>query len=235
MVLGTVHFICYTVGKWYSLQCNPYVLNYLRNLATRITPHGLRTYYDRSAREREFAVSDFVYLYNPAIKVGVSAKFRRPCVEPWRITEEIPVELRDSRTAWEAVHVNRLKRAYDPVDWQGTPRGKPEKRIRPKRRQQEEEQEMPSPGPISIRAPRVENSPQAPRSPVRNRKGLDTPTTGPSPREPPSDRRTDPTYAPSDTPRSRRELGTTRENPPLTRLRSRMQTLPDAFEEGQDE
>jgi hypothetical protein len=37
-----------------------------------------KRYYDRGSKEREFAVGDFVYLYNPAIKVGVSAKFRRP-------------------------------------------------------------------------------------------------------------------------------------------------------------
>jgi hypothetical protein len=71
-----------------------------------------KRYYDRSAKEREFAVGDFVYLYNPAIKVGVSAKFRRPCVGPWRVTK------RRSREA--VVHVNRLERAYNPVDWQVT-------------------------------------------------------------------------------------------------------------------
>jgi hypothetical protein len=37
-----------------------------------------KRYYHRSPKEREFAVGDFVYLYNPAIKVGVTAKFRRP-------------------------------------------------------------------------------------------------------------------------------------------------------------
>jgi len=39
-----------------------------------------KRYYDRSAKEEEFAVGDFVYLYNPAIKVGMSAKFRRSWV-----------------------------------------------------------------------------------------------------------------------------------------------------------
>jgi transposase InsO family protein len=33
-----------------------------------------KRYYGRSSKERELAVGDFVYLYNPAIKVGVSAK-----------------------------------------------------------------------------------------------------------------------------------------------------------------
>jgi hypothetical protein len=45
-----------------------------------------RYYDDRSAKEREFAVGDFVYFYNHAIKVGASATFRRPWVGPLRIT-----------------------------------------------------------------------------------------------------------------------------------------------------
>jgi hypothetical protein len=94
---------------------------------------------------------------------------------------------------------------------------------------------MPSPGPIPVRAPQAENSPQARRSPVRNRQVLDTPTLSPSPREPSSNHHTDSTYAPSVTPRSRRELGTSRENPPLTRLRAWMQSLPETQEEDQDE
>jgi ribosomal protein L21E len=186
-----------------------------------------KRYYDRSAREREFAVGDFVYLYNPAIKVGVSDKFRRAWVGSWRVTEKrsrLNYVLVNQRGKQLVVHVNRLKRAYDPVNWQETRKEKPEQRVRPKRQQQggEEDQEMPSAGPIQIRAPQVENSPQVRRIPVRNRQILVTPTLSPSPREPPSNRRPVPTYAPSDTPRSRRELGTTRENPPLTRLRSRM-------------
>jgi hypothetical protein len=88
-------------------------------------------YYDRSAREREFAVGDFVYLYNPAIKVGVSAKFRRPWVGPWRITEKrsrLNYVITDQRGKQLVVHANRLKRAYDSVNWQETRKGKSEKR-----------------------------------------------------------------------------------------------------------
>jgi hypothetical protein len=40
-----------------------------------------KRYYDRSSKERGFAVGDLVYLYNPAIKVGVSAKFRSLCFD----------------------------------------------------------------------------------------------------------------------------------------------------------
>jgi len=44
-----------------------------------------KRYYDRNAKDREFAVGDSVYLYNAAIKAGVSAKFRWPCVGPWQV------------------------------------------------------------------------------------------------------------------------------------------------------
>ena len=188
-----------------------------------------KRYYDRSAKEREFSVGDFVYLYNPAVKAGVSAKFRRPWTGPWRITDrksQLNYEIMNQQGK-HVVHVNRLKRAYNRVDWQEPKKGKLGKEVRPKRRQpeEEEEQEVSSPGPILSRAPMVEDRQPEHRSPVRDRQVLDTPTPGPSPQEAPSNHRLDPTYGPLDTPRSRREMGVTRENPPLTRLRSRMQTL----------
>jgi len=79
-----------------------------------------------------------VYLYNPAIKLGVSSKFRRPWVGPWRITEKksrfnyVTAEKRGKQLV---VHVNRLKRAYDPVEWQATKRENTEINVRPYRRQ----------------------------------------------------------------------------------------------------
>jgi hypothetical protein len=131
-------------------------------------------------------------LYNPAIKVGVSAKFRRPWVGPWRITEkrsQLNYVITDQREKRRVVHVNRLKRAYAPVNWQELKREKAPRELRPKRRQLEEkvEEEFISPGPIPIRAPQVKNERQ---SPVRQRQVLDTP-------------------------QSRREMGVTRESPPL--------------------
>ena len=71
-----------------------------------------KRYYDRSTKEREFAVGDMVYLYNPAIKVGASSKFRRPWVGPWRITEKksrLNYVITDQRRKQLVVHVNRLK------------------------------------------------------------------------------------------------------------------------------
>jgi hypothetical protein len=34
-----------------------------------------KRYYDRGSKHREFVVGDFVYLYNPGVKVCLSAKF----------------------------------------------------------------------------------------------------------------------------------------------------------------
>ena len=193
-----------------------------------------KRYYDRNAREREFAVGDMVYLYNPAIKVGVSSKFRRPWIGPWRITEKksrLNYVITDQRGKQLVVHVNRLKRAYDPVEWQVRKREKTGN-VRPKRRlpNVEEYSEVPSIGPIPVREPQVENLPRR-QSPIMNRQTLDTPTPSSSATETPSNYRMDPTYVPSDTPRSRRQMGVTRESPPLTRLRSKMHVLQEVPEE----
>jgi hypothetical protein len=86
-----------------------------------------KRYYDRSSKEREFAFGDFVYLFNPAIKEGMSAKFRTPWVRPWRITEKrsrLTYVITDQRGKQMVVHVNRLKRAYDPVNWKEPKREK---------------------------------------------------------------------------------------------------------------
>jgi len=122
-----------------------------------------KRYYDRNAKEREFAVGDMVYLYNPAIKVGVCSKFRRPWIGPWRIIEKSRLNyvITDQRGKQLVVDVNRLKGACDPVEWQVTKREKTERNVRPKRRQQNVEYpEVSSIGPKPVREPQVENLPR---------------------------------------------------------------------------
>jgi len=51
----------------------------------------------------------------------------------------------------------------------------------------------------------------------------------------PGSQRADPNYVPPDTPRSRRELGTTRPDPPVTRLRSRLQAVLEAPDPDNDQ
>ena len=47
-----------------------------------------KRYYEKHAKHREYEVGDTVYLYNPAVKKGVSTKFWRPWQGPWRVTEK---------------------------------------------------------------------------------------------------------------------------------------------------
>jgi hypothetical protein len=44
--------------------------------------------YDRGARDRNFPVRGYVYLYSPAVKRGLSSKFRKPWSGPWLITAQ---------------------------------------------------------------------------------------------------------------------------------------------------
>ena len=106
-----------------------------------------------------------------------------------------------------------------------TPIGKGRKdtlrKVRPQRRQGhgEAESEVPLPGPIPSCAPLIEYQQPVHQSPDRDdRRFLDTPTPRPSPWEARSDYRIDPTYVPSDTPRSRKELGPTRDSPPFNQI-----------------
>jgi ribosomal protein L21E len=196
-----------------------------------------KRYYDRTAKEREFEVGDAVYLYNPAVKAGLSAKFRRPWTGTWRVTERksrLNYAIVNQQGKRLVVHVNRLKKAYAPVDREAESKQGTRRARLPKRRRADEgevDYGMASPGPIVIRGPLVDNPPAEHRTPVRRRHGLDTPASGISPPEAPSNHRVDPTYAPTDTPRSRRQMGDTRDTPPLTRLRSRLQVLQEVPDE----
>ena len=198
-----------------------------------------KQYYDRNAKDREFAVGDSVYLYNPARKAGVSAKFRRLWVGPWQVIERrsrLNYVIVDQRGKQLVVHINRLKKAYDPVEWQvaAKPR-RSETGGRPKRwlPQAEEEPQISSTGPIEIRGPLIENPVE--RSTPGRGQNMDTPASDFSPPEAPSNHRSDPTYVPSDTTLSRRELENSRFSPPRTRYRVRQHRLEEVPEEGRDE
>jgi hypothetical protein len=149
------------------------------------------------------------------VKVGLSAKFRKPWIGPFKVVTKrsrLNYVIR-SQQGKENVHINRLKKAYGPVNWQESkPKEKGRhvgKRQRPKRRQPEIEQEaeVPSQRPIPGGRPLVVNRTPERRTPDRaNRRVLDTPAPGSSPSEPPGNHRVDPTFVPSSTPTSR-ELG----------------------------
>jgi hypothetical protein len=103
--------------------------------------------------------------------MGVSAKFRRPWVGPWQVTEKksrLNYAIVHQRGKRLVVNVYRLKKAYAPVDWEGADKQQPQRTKRPKRRPAEEEvgYETLSPGPIEIRGPLDGHPPSERRTPV---------------------------------------------------------------------
>jgi len=199
-----------------------------------------KRYYDRDVKDGEFAVGDSGYLYNPTRKAGVSAKFRRLSVDPGQVIERksrLNDVIVDKAGKQLVVPTSRLQRARDPVEWQVAAKpSRSGKGVRPKRRlQQAEEPQVSSTGPIVSHGPQVENSPPGRRSPIRDRQVVETPKLGPSIPEALSNHKVNPTLEPSDTPLSRRELGVTRESPPLTKPEARTQILQEVPEEERDE
>ena len=86
--------------------------------------------YDRKAKPREFAVQDLVYLYNPALKPGLTRKFAKPWIGPCQITKkisELNYEIVDEKGRRQVVHINRLKKSFNPEVWNPKPRQKPER------------------------------------------------------------------------------------------------------------
>jgi hypothetical protein len=63
---------------------------------------------------------------------------------------------------------------------------------------------------------------------------MDTPATEPHCLDAPRSQSIDPNYILPDMPCSRHELGTTRPQPPITRLQSWLQALQEASDEGDD-
>ena len=138
--------------------------------------------------------------------------------------------IRNVRGKESVVHVNKLKRSYKQGIWKE--RGQEECYRKQRIRRQEpgeDESAILAPRPISIPAPQDDRRQPSPGTPNRNLpRQMDTPASAPQSLDAPGSQRLDPKYVPPDTPRSRRELGTTRPQPPITRLQSRLQALHEA-------
>jgi hypothetical protein len=177
---------------------------------------------DRKTKTRGFEVQNLVYLYNPALKSGFIRKFAKPWIGPCQITKKISkinYEVVDSKGKRQVVHVNRLMKSFNPECWNIKPRQKPEKN-----------------------APRKAANPQRANGNLQDNVGI-----GPYPilcrensvakteYEPLGDHRPNIPdasnslpisdkiirYQPPNTPFSKRQLQTTRTNPPLTWLRAK--------------
>ena len=183
--------------------------------------------YDRKAKERNFNVGDLVYLYSPARKPGLSKKFYRPWTGPYKITRktsELNYEIVSQTNKKQVVHENRLKKIHGMRSWKpniGQQATKKPQRRRAKRLSESDENEEEfkfGSFPLAVTEPpaqadeRVTPPGRAAASPDPTQLVGDTP----------SPRYNDPSYHPPETPRSRREMQTTRTDPPLTRSRARI-------------
>ena len=85
------------------------------NEASRKSQKRNKKHYDRRAKSRSFAYGDYVYLHNPARKPGLSRKFHKYWVGPYKVTakvSELSYEILGKHDRRQVVHINRLKPAY---------------------------------------------------------------------------------------------------------------------------
>jgi hypothetical protein len=79
-----------------------------------------KRYYDRAAERRDLRERDVVYLYGPAVKPNRSKKYVNYWKGPCRIvkrTSKLNYLIEDATGKESVIHINRLKRANDPVGW----------------------------------------------------------------------------------------------------------------------
>jgi hypothetical protein len=188
-------------------------------------------YYEQSAKARTLKQGDIVYVHNPSSKPGESSNLTPVSTDPCRIRKSfghLNFCVEDTRGKETFIHINRLKLANDPSIWRPK-REAPRPCRRPGRQLEEEavgEPTVTRHRHILIPGPQVAN----PITPIRELPGdLHTPDEA-QVRETPEVERKGRNYVPPGTPRSRRELVTNKEEPPMTRFRTRLQMEPDVGE-----
>jgi hypothetical protein len=146
-------------------------------------------------------------LYNPAIKPELTRKFSKSWQGPYKVTKKLSdlnYEIIDQYSKKRVVHVNRLKRTYSSEQWMPKSERKPARKLQRKTTQNYSESE--------------DSEYQVRPFPLVSTEYL----TGRSEPETPASERRDPTCHPPKTPLSRRELVTTRVEPPVTRSRTKL-------------
>ena len=164
------------------------------------------------------------YLYNPAVKPGLSRKFHKYWSGPYKVIAKISdlnYEIVDQNDKKQIIHVNRLKPAYCFDAWKPNAKrkGKKKSRVKTPAYTDEEEEEIRLGSFPMLQATREGNVAEPMVPPDQT-----PPTPEPSPQtlDTPASENRDPTYIPSETPRSRRELQPTRAEPPVTRAKARI-------------
>ena len=182
-------------------------------------------FYDRKAKVRYFEENDLVYLYNPAMKAGLTRKFGKFWSGSYKVIRrifELNYEIVSQDNRKQIVHINWLKRCYNGSLWNPRPNQKTLKKVlKQKTRhrdsgEDEEEGFVVGPFPLVIDDMTLGNHCTTPQS-----SNLHTSDTDRQTLDTPSPSKDDPSYCLLNTPRSCRELQTTREEPPITRARAR--------------
>ena len=181
--------------------------------------------HDRKAKARSFEVNDLVYLYPPVTKQGLSRKFRKSWNGPYQITKKISdinYEITSEANKTQVVHVNRLKQAHGQKMRNDQHKRKPRRNVPSRSADHSDssgEDEIKI-GPFPLVTSNAQTSSRE-RSTPRTQ-DLYTPDAATQVLDTPFSEQTDPSYHPPETPRSRRELQTTRTDPPVTRSRTRV-------------
>ena len=85
------------------------------NKANRKSRQINKKYYEWHAKLRSSTIGDYGYLHNPARKPGLSWKFHKCWVGPYKVTakiSELNYEILGKNDRKQVVHINRLKPAY---------------------------------------------------------------------------------------------------------------------------
>jgi hypothetical protein len=201
-----------------------------------------KRYYDGRAQERELKVGDLVYLHNAVRKKHQSKKFWTPWNEKFKIIGtkgKLNYRIVNMRGKEQVVHANRLMKVNAPVKWEpeegakgSATGGRQVGRRRGETGEMSEEEEVMGPGNFRAPAGQAEVMQPAPRTPVGVGREVEEPDSIPTGNETRDARRRDPSFAPSGSPRSRYEMRSTRDAPPVTRARGRLQSRLN--EAGQD-
>jgi len=228
---GTAHFICFT-GEM-SLPGNDNlkakVATNARDIDQRIeslkaslrsafrsvkwakqkTHQRNKKYHDRRAKHREFEVGDLVYLYQPARRPRLSAKFFRLWTGPHQVTAKIcnlNCEIQDRKAKRQIVHINRLKAVHGSSLWrpinEGNRSRKPSSKSPVTIDSGEEAELLGRPIPLLQEVPTGDRRPLFP-TPV-------VPQLAPQVLNTPGSKQSDPSYFPPTTPSSRRDMHPTR-------------------------
>jgi len=185
---------------------------------------------DRKAKLRKFEVGDLVYLYCPAMMPGLSRKFIKTWSGPFKITTKISdmnYEIVDQKGKKQTVHVNSLKPIHNSEIWKlkterKVAKERPKKSVTRSDKEEEEEEEEDNDEEIRARplpltkANRPEDSTDHEILPNSN---LSTPEPLALITDTTASKHSDPSYQPSETLTSRREIKNTRTETPITRAR----------------